>query len=56
MRAEMRRDYSARELAVAQGDPLRVVEVFDGWVRVRNTFGVHGWVPATHVEPQRGAK
>ena len=50
VRARVTREYSARELSVASGDSLDVLEEFADWVFVRNTAGERGWVPVTHIE------
>jgi hypothetical protein len=47
--AESRRDYSARELSVLEGDIVTVVEEVLGWVLVEAESGVRGWVPQNHL-------
>lgn len=46
----MRRDYVARELALAAGDELLLHETLNGWYWATNAGGESGWVPASHVE------
>jgi 3-oxoacyl-[acyl-carrier-protein] synthase II len=47
--AHFTRAYSARELKVRRGEPLRVEERCAGWLRVRNESGQVGWVPGSSV-------
>ncbi len=45
--ARARRDYSALELTVAEGEVVTVVECESGWCWVKNARGDAGWVPAS---------
>lgn len=47
--AESRRDYSARELSVLEGDIVTVVDELLGWALVEVESGVRGWVPQSHL-------
>jgi Variant SH3 domain/SH3 domain len=44
--ARVNRDYSARELSVAEGDIVTIIEELLGWALVESPAG-RGWVPAT---------
>jgi O-6-methylguanine DNA methyltransferase len=44
-----RRRYSARELPVAAGDGVLVLDEFGGWLWVSNEAGDPGWIPASVV-------
>ena len=46
---EALRDYSARELTVAEGAIVTVVEEFLGWSLVESDTGVRGWIPQSHL-------
>jgi hypothetical protein len=48
--SSLRRDYSARELAVRRGDRLTIEEAYSGWLLVQAIDGRRGWVPRTHVD------
>jgi hypothetical protein len=41
-------DYSARELAVEPGEEVVLEDARHGWLRVRNSRGERGWIPASH--------
>ena len=47
--ATARRDYSARELTVAEGVIVNVIEELLGWALVETESGKTGWVPQTHL-------
>ena len=40
------RDYSARELDAAAGEPVRLLEEAGGWWWCENLQGAQGWLPA----------
>ena len=46
--AEARRDYTARELSVVEGDIVMVLEELLGWAFVESA-GSTGWVPVRHL-------
>jgi SH3-like domain-containing protein len=43
------RHYSARELSVSGGERGALLEMLDGWVRIRLDSGEEGWLPESHV-------
>jgi uncharacterized protein YgiM (DUF1202 family) len=45
-------DYSAQELSVRVGEEVEVEETRHKWLRVRNSQGKLGWIPASHVYPE----
>jgi hypothetical protein len=47
--AVVRTTYSARELAVSQGDSITIHREYAGWYLVQAGDGQRGWVPCTHV-------
>ena len=47
--AESRRDYSARELTVSEGDIVTIREEILGWALVETEAGGAGWVPLSHL-------
>jgi SH3-like domain-containing protein len=49
MRTRLLADYSARELTVATGAMLHVLEMRSKWVRARTVDGAVGWLPAAHI-------
>lgn len=44
-----RRDYSARELTVDEGQVVEVIEELLGWAFVETEPGCSGWVPQGHL-------
>jgi uncharacterized damage-inducible protein DinB len=44
--ARARRDYSARELSVAAGETIALVDYANEWYWVTNSAGAAGWIPA----------
>ena len=47
--AESVRDYSARELDVAEGAMVTIVEELLGWSLVETDSGARGWIPQSHL-------
>jgi len=47
--AESVRDYSARELDVAEGAMVTIVEELLGWSLVETGSGARGWIPQSHL-------
>jgi uncharacterized protein YgiM (DUF1202 family) len=47
----MKRDYSAVELTVREGEKLSTELIESGWIWVENSVGRSGWVPLDHLEP-----
>ena len=47
--AESLRDYSARELTVAEGSMVTVLEALLGWCLVESDSGDRGWIPQSHL-------
>jgi SH3-like domain-containing protein len=43
------RDYDSRELSVAAGEVVEVLEEVAGWAWCRRTAGERGWVPVGKV-------
>lgn len=43
------RPYSARELTVAAGEELLLLDEEGGWFWAENALGEQGWVPAQHI-------
>lgn len=43
------REYNARELTVAAGERLLLLDEEGGWYWAENALGDRGWVPAAHV-------
>ena len=41
-------DYSAVELAVSAGEEVRIIDARHAWLRVQNSAGDIGWIPASH--------
>jgi hypothetical protein len=52
--AMARRDYSAREVSVAEGDIVNVLEELAGWVVVETREGNNGWIPKSHLNLSAG--
>ncbi|ALN59659.1 SH3 domain-containing protein [Lysobacter enzymogenes] len=49
-RAQALRDYDARELDVAAGQDLRLIDEHGGWWWAQRDDGAQGWVPARHLQ------
>jgi SH3-like domain-containing protein len=49
VRAVIREDYSAKELAVFPGDEVEVEKACNGWLLVSNAQGQRGWIPQSHI-------
>jgi uncharacterized protein YgiM (DUF1202 family) len=47
------RDYNSKELRISEGDVVEVELEESGWAWVRNTAGIHGWVPLDRIAPER---
>lgn len=43
------RDYIAREVTVAMGDMVEILEDIGGWLRIATHDGREGWIPAKSV-------
>jgi hypothetical protein len=48
----LRRDYTATELSVEEGETVTVLLMESGWGCAINESGESGWVPLVHLEPK----
>jgi SH3-like domain-containing protein len=44
-------DYTARELAAAEGDEVEIERTMHGWAWCRSPTGAAGWMPARNLAP-----
>jgi hypothetical protein len=48
--ATLRRDYDAREMTVANGETIVLLEFVLGWLWAEDARGNRGWIPKEHLE------